>query len=205
MSIIHFYIKSSQVNPEYWSLLNVSLLHERNLTFLSLISDRIKCKRVSTQPVIFHSDLSDLKRGNDTDYDDVEVRFRSSLFLQTADNKWILTLDILWWCFISLQTLIQKMTGDTWTTISYCAVGRNQTPSWMLYTHKQLSDLMTLWKCADMISIVSLMNFSHCRCYKWALLCLLVLFGFAFLDQFLLSKRLYNHSGSVHTKVHVLS
>ncbi len=74
------------MNPEYWSLINVSLLHERNLIFLSLISDRIKCKRVSTQPVIFHSDLSDLKRGNDTDYDDVEVRFRSSLFLQIINE-----------------------------------------------------------------------------------------------------------------------
>ncbi|XP_058615482.1 SLAM family member 5-like isoform X2 [Onychostoma macrolepis] len=28
-----------------------------------------------------------------------------------------------------VETLTQKMTGDTWTTVTYCTVGRNQTPS----------------------------------------------------------------------------
>ncbi|XP_026061454.1 uncharacterized protein LOC113045339 [Carassius auratus] len=27
-----------------------------------------------------------------------------------------------------VETLIQKMTGDTWTTVTYCTVGRHQTP-----------------------------------------------------------------------------
>ncbi|XP_042574923.1 uncharacterized protein LOC109062774 [Cyprinus carpio] len=28
-----------------------------------------------------------------------------------------------------VETLIQKVTGDTWTTVTYCTVGRHQTPS----------------------------------------------------------------------------